>query len=87
MQKRYKNELLVIHVHTNIPPAESTNHGTACQRNQSALRTRLPSKQLTKHSMSRFHQDRSSTHTRTQPVSPNMFTNRFAHLYDTLYIT
>jgi hypothetical protein len=41
-QKRYENELLGIHVHINTPPAESTNHGTARQRNQSALRKHLP---------------------------------------------
>jgi len=55
MQKRYENELLGMHVHTNIPPAESANHGTARQPNQSALRTRLPSMHITKHSMTRFH--------------------------------
>jgi hypothetical protein len=95
MQKRYKNKLLGIHVHTNIPPAESANHGTARQQNQSALQTHLPSMHITKHSMTDFTRTgtpgthaRAHTHTHThthihtQPVSMIMFISRFAHLYD-----
>jgi len=73
MQERYENELLGIHVHTNITPAESTNHGTARQRNQPALQTCFPSTHITKHSMTRFHQDRNSRHAHTTGKSGHVY--------------
>jgi len=73
MQKKYENELLGIHVHTNIPPAKSINHGTARQRNQSPLRTRLPSTHITKHFMTRVHQDSNSRHTHTTGKSDHVY--------------
>jgi hypothetical protein len=85
MKKRYENNLLGIHVHSNIPPAESTNHGTARQRNQPPIRIRLPSTHITKHSITRLHQDRNSRHTHTTGKSKYIYRHICSSLLYLIY--
>ena len=87
MQKRYENELLGIHVHTNIPPAESWNStSTKSTPFTNTLTFHAHYKTLYLPDFTRTGtpgtHTHTHTHTHTQPVSPNMSIRRFAHLCD-----